>query len=97
MGRFYLLPKIHERLFNVPGRPVISNCGTLTKQISAFVKTLPYIVKDTTDFLCKLREPGVSREGAFLSTMDIVGLYPHIPHEEGVLSLAKILKVCEGA
>ena len=29
-GKLYLLPKIHKRLFDVPGRPVISNCGTPT-------------------------------------------------------------------
>ena len=29
-ARFYLLPKIHKRLENVPGRPVISNCGFYT-------------------------------------------------------------------
>ena len=28
--RFYLLPKIHKRTSNVPGRPVISNNGTAT-------------------------------------------------------------------
>ena len=27
-GKLHLLPKIHERLHNVPGRPVILNCGT---------------------------------------------------------------------
>ena len=31
LGKLYLLPKIHKRLFNVPGRPVISNCGTPTE------------------------------------------------------------------
>ena len=33
-ARFYLLPKIHKRLHNVPGRPVISNCGYYTENIS---------------------------------------------------------------
>ena len=28
--RFFLLPKIHKRLYNVPGRPVISRCGFCT-------------------------------------------------------------------
>ena len=36
-ARFYLLPKIHKRLHDVPGRPVISNCGYYTKNISAFL------------------------------------------------------------
>ena len=42
LGRFYLLPKIHKRLHSVPGRPVISNSGYFTENISAFVdiKTL---------------------------------------------------------
>ena len=37
LGRFYMLPKIHKRLHDVPGRPVISNCGYFTENISAFV------------------------------------------------------------
>ena len=36
-ARFYLLPKIHKRLHNVPGRPVISNCGFYTENISSFL------------------------------------------------------------
>ena len=28
LAKFYLLPYIHKRLFNVTGRPVISNCAT---------------------------------------------------------------------
>ena len=62
LGRFYLLPKIHKRLQNVPGRPVISNSGYYTENISAFLefhlkplaqKVKSYI-KDTNDFLRKI-------------------------------------------
>ena len=37
LGKLYLLPKIHKRLSNVPGRPVISNCGTPTEKASEFL------------------------------------------------------------
>ena len=33
LGRFSLLPKIHKRMTNVPGRPVKSNNGTSTENI----------------------------------------------------------------
>ena len=60
-GRFYLLPKIHKK--NSPGRPVISGCNTPTEKISAFVNhqlkhlvpQIPSYVKDTNDFLAKLK------------------------------------------
>ena len=62
LGRFYLLPKIHKRLFNVPGRPVISNSSFFTENISAFLdfqlkplaKQVKSFIKDTNDFLKKL-------------------------------------------
>ena len=34
LGKFYLLPKIHKRLSNVPGIPVISNSGAPTEKVS---------------------------------------------------------------
>ena len=37
LGKMYLLPKIHKRLSNVPGRPVIWNCGTPTEKVSEFL------------------------------------------------------------
>ena len=40
LGKMYLLPKIHKRLYNVPGRPVISNCGTPTEKVSKFTNRL---------------------------------------------------------
>ena len=36
-ARFYLLPKIHKRLHDVPDRPVISNRGSYTDNISSFL------------------------------------------------------------
>ena len=38
LGRFYLLLKIHKRLHNVPGKPVISSSGYYNKNISAFLE-----------------------------------------------------------
>ena len=37
LGKMYLLPKIHKSLYDVPGRPAISNCGTLTEKVSEFL------------------------------------------------------------
>ena len=37
LGKLYLLPKIHNILFDVPGRPGISNCGTPTVKVSEFL------------------------------------------------------------
>ena len=100
MGRFYLLPKIHKRLMNVPGRPVISNCGTPAERILKFVdfhlqpiiKTFPHVIKDTTDFLCKLEELGDVPENAIVCIMDVVGLYLHIPHYEALKCLKEVIE-----
>ena len=37
LGKVYLLPKIQKEMFNVPGSPVISNCGTPTEKVSEFL------------------------------------------------------------
>ena len=72
----------------------------LPKKISAFVdhqlKPLdPQIsshVTDTNDFLKKkLKDMDRFPDGALLVTIDVVGLYPHIPHKEGLEALRKIL------
>ena len=64
LGKLYLLPKIHKRLFDVPGRPVISNCGTHTEKVSEFLdhvlkpvmqQSRSYI-KDSNYFIKKLKE-----------------------------------------
>ena len=37
LGRFYLLPKIHELLHNVPDKTVISNSGFFAENNSTFL------------------------------------------------------------
>ena len=37
LGELYLLPEIHKHLFEVPVKPVISNCGTPTEKFSGFL------------------------------------------------------------
>ena len=94
LGRFYMLQK-KKACIDVPGRPVISNCRTPTEKISEFVDfhlqpivgMLLDIIRDTTDFLCRLRVLGDIPQGAIICSLDVVGLYPHIPHDEGLNSM----------
>ena len=53
-------------------------------------------IKDTNDFLNKLGQVGELPEGSILCTIDVVGLYPHIPHSEGLEALKEALSNSEG-
>ena len=100
LEKMYLLPKIHKRLFDVLGRPVISNYGTPTEKVSEFLdhhlqpvmKRGRSYVKDTQDFLEKLKHLGKVPSNTILITADVVGLHPSIPHEVGLLDLYEKLK-----
>ena len=37
LGKMHLLLKIHKRLYNVPGRPFMSNCRTPAEKVSGFL------------------------------------------------------------
>ena len=99
LGKLYLLPKIHKRLSNVPGRPVFSNCGVPTEKVSEFLdshmqpimrKGWSYF-KDSQDFVNKSRKLGKIPDNAILVTADVVGLYPSIPHNVGLRALKEAL------
>ena len=49
-------------------------------QLKPLVPQISSYVKDTNDFLKKLKDMDSFPEGAILVTIDVVGLYPHIPH-----------------
>ena len=81
-GKLYLLPKIHKRLFDVPGRPVLFYCGTPTEKCSEFLdhhlkkvmqKGWSYI-KDSGDFIKKINNLDLIPKNAILVTADVVGL-----------------------
>ena len=58
--------------------------------IQPLVEQIPSIIRDSTHFLQRLESLGHIQSTAILCTMDVVGLYPHIPHE-GLEALKKAL------
>ena len=94
-GKLYLLPKIHKRLFNVPGRPVISNYGTPAEKCSKFLdyylkpvmqNSWSYL-KDSGDFLKKMKNINSIHEDTILVTADVVSLYLTITHTVGHIEM----------
>ena len=85
----------------MPGRPVISNCGyctekiysTLDYQVQPLSQKVKSYIKDTNHFLIKLKSLGKLPKDAILCTIDVFGLYPNIPHSEGLNSLQRFLEL----
>ena len=100
--RFYMLPKIHKN--SNPGRPVVSSVKSHTSQISKYVdhhiqplaKNLRSYVKDTTDFINKIKNVGTVPKGAYLVSMDVCSLYTNIPNDEGHEALRESLDKMKG-
>ena len=99
LGKLYLLPKIYKSFENVPGRPVISNCGTPTEKVSEFLDhhLKPVMqggksyIKDSGHFLEKIKTLRCIPDNALLVTADVVGLYPSTPHQAGLIALKEAL------
>jgi hypothetical protein len=98
-ARLYFLPKIHKGVKPPPGRPVVAANGAPTEKISQFVDhfvnpfcpKIKSFVKDTTHFLQKLESVGQLPKGSFLVTMDVVALYPNIPHQGALHAVKQML------
>ena len=96
-SHFYLLPKIHKP--NNPGRPVVSSINCHTSKISQFVdfhlqpfvQSMDSYLKDTTDFLNKLKDQRVQKN-TILVTMDVKSLYTNIPNQEGIQAVKSVLE-----
>ena len=98
-GRAYGMVKAHKEIPEgeklPPLRLVISGCGSTTENCSHFVdhftkeipKKLDSHIQDTPHLLRMLNDMNKSRslpENAILVTIDVVGLYPNIPQDEGM-------------
>jgi hypothetical protein len=97
------LPKIHKTLQKPPGRPIVSGVNGPTEKLSSLVdywlqtsvQGVPSYIQDTTHMLRTLQEWNI-QFGPFephvkLVTIDVVGLYTNIPHDD--LRLALISKL----
>ena len=80
----YLFLKIHKRLYDAAGRPVISNCVTPTEKVSEFLdhhfkpvmQEGESCLLETCNIYCNI-----------LVTGDVVDLYPSVPHQAGLEAL----------
>ena len=82
-------------MHDVPGRPVISNCGFYTENISSFLdfhlrplaQEVKSYIKDNNDFLEKLYSLQKLTWWYYFCTVGVVS----IPHDEGLSALQKRL------
>ena len=84
-GRFYGLPKIHNS--NMPMQPIVSACGTATYNTVKFITKIlqnycgetSYFVKDSTDFIKKIKHLSINPEEETLVSFDVSALFTSIP------------------
>ena len=80
----YLFLKIHKRLYDAAGRPVISNCVTPTEKVSEFLdhhfkpvmQEGESCLLETCSIYCNILVIG-----------DVVDLYPSVPRQAGLEAL----------
>ena len=90
---------LHKKIENVTGRHVISNNGYSTEGISPFLdfllqplcKKVKSYIKDTNDFLLKLKNLPTLPKNTILCTVDVVGVHPNNPNNEGLQALRHAL------
>ena len=77
----YLIPKIHWRLSNIPGRPIILNCGATTDKVSKFLdfqlklvmQSSKSCIKDSRDLIRKIKDIQYIPSNTILVTAGVVG------------------------
>ena len=52
--------------------------------LKSLIPNVPHILEDRRDFANRIQDLSDLPQSSILVSSDVVGLYPHIPHEEGV-------------
>jgi hypothetical protein len=92
--RFYGLPKIHKE--GVPLRPIVSNIGAPTYQLSKYLAGLltqltgdsPHHIKNSTHFIQILNSIQIQPTDMMVS-FDVVSLFTNVPIEDSIQLLSK--------
>ena len=97
---FYMLPKAHKETWFFdempPGRPIISDCKSITRACASFVefflapivKASDSYIRDSMHLISILNDVNVNKD-TILFSMDITSLYTNIPVEEGIEAVAR--------
>ena len=91
--------KAHQEGSAPPERPVISGSGSITENPSKFCqhymkqvsKDHTSFLRDTCDFLLHIQNIENLPDNAILATIDVTGLYTHIPWDEGMQATREAL------
>ena len=57
-----------------------------------YVPKTKSFIRDTQDFIKKIKDLGPIPEGAILCTLDVLCLYTNIPNNEGIVAVAEKLR-----
>ena len=87
LRRFYLLPKIQAD----QQYPIQAISFLLDFYLNPLGKKVKSNIQDTNDFFKKITNLPPLSDGLSLCTIYVVGLYPNIPHEEGLIAIRTAL------
>ena len=99
-ARVYSVPKIHKS--NIPMHPIVSACGTanyitakfITKILQNYCGKTSSFVKDSTDFIKKIKHLSINPEEETLVSFDVNTLFTNIPVPVAIQVINYKLSTC---
>lgn len=96
----YTLPKIHKNSQSPPGHPIVSGRDSifvpsaqfLDKILSPLVRDTKFYIRDTNEFLLKLKNVSVCQKSDLLVTWDVASLYTSIPYQPWIYAVMGLIR-----